>query len=444
MTMASPLMGRLGRLSGSSFVRAVATLSTGQLIAAALPLLAAPVLGRLYLPAEYGVLATYMAIASILGPISTLQLQNGIIAERSERRAEDIVRVCRWTAVPVAVGAALLAMALHQGTAGVDGYERGRGWLLLLPVSALLAAAVMPIAALANRRRRYADIAQIQVTVAIVTVAASISLGWLGWGVHGLLASYFLGQAMMLGLHLRLGGELMERQGRLSRRRAAAIVARHKGFALYTLPAEMVGNVNLQLPVLALSGLGAAATLGAYSRARQLIAAPLQLIGGSIAQVFRQRAAEQYHATGSCRRIFAQTFVMLAGAGLVPTLLLMALAPDIFRIVLGPNWTEAGELARVLAPMLYLGFVCSPLSTVFYIAGRQREDLVLSISALALLGGVIVPVLVTRSEPVVIVVGYSIAYAIVYIIYLVRSWKHACIPLPSTGRNGSESAGGAE
>src|SRR5262249_37863538 len=58
---------------GSGAVRAVATLSAGQFVAAAIPFLAAPVLGRLYLPADYGVLATYMAIANILGAMSTLQ-----------------------------------------------------------------------------------------------------------------------------------------------------------------------------------------------------------------------------------------------------------------------------------------------------------------------------------------------------------------------------------
>jgi O-antigen/teichoic acid export membrane protein len=70
-------------LAGSSYAKAVATLSTGQFLAAAIPMLAAPIQGRLYVPSDYGVLATYMAIANVMSVLSTLQLAQGVTTERS-------------------------------------------------------------------------------------------------------------------------------------------------------------------------------------------------------------------------------------------------------------------------------------------------------------------------------------------------------------------------
>ena len=413
----------LGRVTGSTYLRAVTVLSTGQFIAAALPMMAAPVLGRLYMPSEYGVLATYMALASIIGGMSTLQLEGAIITERSERRAVALVGVCRRIAAGVAFVAAIVALSIYLGADTHVAYREARGWLLLLPATVLVAGANAAVAALANRRKRYADIARIPLSAAALTVSASILLGWLGCGVHGLFTSYFLGQALALVLYLRMLRVMVERMPALGWRRAAALVTRHRGFVLYTLPSEVVGNVSLQLPVLVLSGLGATTMLGSFSRARQLIVVPLQLIGSSIGQVFRQRAAEEYHATGSCRRIWMKTFVALAALGFPPTLLLMVFAPDIIRIVLGPNWTEAGEVARKLAPMLYLGFVSAPLANVFYIRGRQREDLFLNIAGLGLLTGLVA--LGGRSAPGAVVIAYAIGYSLIYIVYLARSWIHA-------------------
>jgi O-antigen/teichoic acid export membrane protein len=50
----------------SGFMRSMATLMGGNAVATAVPILAAPVLGRLYEPADYGALAQYMAPAAIL------------------------------------------------------------------------------------------------------------------------------------------------------------------------------------------------------------------------------------------------------------------------------------------------------------------------------------------------------------------------------------------
>ncbi|MCG5029659.1 hypothetical protein L0M97_13755, partial [[Ruminococcus] torques] len=76
---------------------------------------------------------------------------------------------------------------------------------------------------------------------------------------------------------------------------------RHRRFAFFTLPSEFIGSFSQGLPVFALSWIGQTTMLGAFNRARQLVLLPFNLLGQSIAQVFRQRAAAQYHATGSCR-----------------------------------------------------------------------------------------------------------------------------------------------
>lgn len=426
MTPAATIAGRIGQLAGSSYVRAVAVLSTGQFIAAAIPLVAAPVLGRLYLPADYGLLATYMAVGQVLGVVSTLQLQHGILAEHSDRRAEELVVVCRWTALGVAVVAALVGVTAYALMAHHEVYAQGRGWMLLLPATTWGAGVTASVAALANRRRRYGAMAHIPVTMVAVTVATSIALGLLGWGVHGLFTSYLLGQAvsvcsyMMLERTMRVGGA-----GQPCKRRLLAVARRHRGFATYTLPSEMIGTVNLQMPVFALSAMGALPLLGAFTRARQLVGAPLMLLGSSIATVFRQRAAEQYRATGSCRPIYAKTFAALTVLGLPPTIVLMIIAPDFFEWFLGANWREAGEVARALAPMLFLRFVCSPLSSIFYFLSRQREEFLLNISSVAVLASSIGFALMTANQPIAIVFAYTGSYAVIYCAYMLRGWSLA-------------------
>lgn len=423
MMASMSLAGRYRRVVGSSFVRAVATLSTGQFIAAGIPILAAPVLGRLYLPADYGVLGVYMAIANVLAVISTFQLQQAIIAERFDRRAVALIQLCIWVSVPVALVAALVGGLLVWWMSDHPAYNDARLWVLMLPVSVMAAAAVQAIAVLANRRRKYGAVARIQVYVATMTVLVSIGLGLLGWGVDGLFAGYFGGQAVALVMQLWLYRNMVGKVPRLGSGTAVALIRRHRAFPTYSLPSELLLTVNLQMPVFALTSLGATSLLGSFVRARQLISMPLTLLGGSITQVFQQRAAEQYRETGSCRRLYEQTFLALIGIGLLPTALLVIFAPELFRIFLGPNWGEAGEITRILAPMLLLRLGCSPLTRVFSFTGHQKLAFRLSVaSGIACAVGVIGPVIMGWSA-IYSVVGFSVTYSFVYLAYLVIGWR---------------------
>ena len=69
----------LSRIRASHFVRSAATLAGGSSVAMALPIIAAPVLGRLYMPSDYGALAQYMAVATLLSVVATLQFQHAMI-----------------------------------------------------------------------------------------------------------------------------------------------------------------------------------------------------------------------------------------------------------------------------------------------------------------------------------------------------------------------------
>ena len=346
MSAVSTVAARLGQLSGSTYLRTIAVLSSGQMLAAFLPLGAAPILGRLYVPSDYGALAAYMALAGLFGAVSTLQLQQGIIAERSETRARELVLVATLVAGAAALIAALTALAIFVGVAGSETYGDVRAWVLVLPATVLSTGVCAAIAALANRRAAYGALARIPVIGAVATVTTSILFGVMGFGANGLFTSYFLGQAVTLAVHLHVYRVIEPQRPQLRIKRLIAVGWRHRDFVRYTLPSQFLSVISLDMPVYALTATDSIGLLGAFNRARTLVLMPLTLIGGAVAQVFYQRAAEDHRRTGSCRDLYVRTGIALFLAGLPPLAFMMLFAPDLFRLVLGPNW---GRPARSLA-----------------------------------------------------------------------------------------------
>ena len=111
--------------------------------------------------------------------------------------------------------------------------------------------------------------------------------------------------------------------------------------------------------------------------------------------------------------------------GLLPTILLAVWAPNIFEIFLGPNWRDAGEIARVLAPMLLLRFICNPVSSIYYVVGAQREDAFLTILMTFVTAILLIYFYVIYKTPLAIVIAYSIGESLNYAIYIIRSYSYA-------------------
>ena len=415
------MRGLASRLKGGArtpFFRAVAMLSGGQTIAIMVPIFTAPILGRLYGPVDYGPLTQYMAVAAILSVLACFQFQHAIITEASERNAGAVAWLCMLSALLVgglvAIACALLWQPLLQESAA------GR-WFLLLPLTVLGAGIVAAGSFLSNRHSHYRWIAAIQVGQVIATVTLSIALGISSWGADGLLAAYFLGQLLQVSAY---SVQLWRLRGSLripSPSRLHVLARRHWKFAVFTTPSEFAGQVNMQAPIFALSALREEAALGAFARAQQLVSLPVTILAGSVSQVFRRDAAQLYNQTGSCRALAIRTAGGLFAVGIIPCIIAMVIAPWLFEVYLGPSWREAGNIARLLAPMLLLRLVVAPVTTVFYIAGRQREDFALTIGSSVFMLAMVYASNIIYHDASSTILAYSISFSLTYIIYLIRT-----------------------
>jgi O-antigen/teichoic acid export membrane protein len=106
---------------------------------------------------------------------------------------------------------------------------------------------------------------------------------------------------------------------------------------------------------------------------------PMTIIGNSIGEVYRVRAAEHFQQYGECRTIFLHHVRLLALAGVVPCFILFFWGPTLFTFVFGPQWREAGEMATLLSFVLWFQLVSSPLSYTITFNQSQYLDLYLQI-----------------------------------------------------------------
>jgi O-antigen/teichoic acid export membrane protein len=147
--------------------------------------------------------------------------------------------------------------------------------------------------------------------------------------------------------------------------------------------------------------------------------APVSLLAASVLEVFKRQSVQEFESVGHCSHAYRYTFKVLLLLGLGPSLLLFAFSPTLFAWVFGESWRPAGELAQILAPLYFLNFIASPLSYVFFVAGKQKIDLVWQVALFVMTISVFVAPGTLHEN----VLWYTIGYSALYLVYLHLSWQ---------------------
>jgi O-antigen/teichoic acid export membrane protein len=160
-------------------------LSSGQVLAAIIPFLAGPLLGRIYAPTDYGLLASYTAFVNISASVVTFNYHYGVLTEKFDLNAHRLAFISLSSTVGVA------AVMIHVGICIylVDPFETTTSsqaeWILLLPVSTLVVGASLFAMAAANRAHNYKVIALMlflaATTGALSSLVLSLYRSWRRW-----------------------------------------------------------------------------------------------------------------------------------------------------------------------------------------------------------------------------------------------------------------------
>lgn len=361
-------------IPSGSFSKNVLTLFTGSAVAQAIPILATPVLTRIFTPDDFGVLAVYIALVSFFAIISSGRYELAIMLPREKKDAGVIVKLSLVIAITVSVISLFIILFSGEYIAVWFKNELILKWIWLIPVSVFLTSIYQIMNYWNTRQKEFKTMAQARVTQSIGNVGTNVGLGYSIQGAFGLIAGQVIGQflaAFLLVIKTPINEWKLIMRAKSDELKKQAIL--YKDFPLLNSSQVFVDMLQNTGVIWAISNFFSAGVLGFYSFTFRILKAPLGLIGSSTAQVFYQVASEKYANGEDIVKLVSKTlkhFTLLA----VPVFsIIMIFGPEIFAFVFGENWREAGEYAQILSPWLFMNFLISSVSHVPLIVNRQKQ-----------------------------------------------------------------------
>lgn len=102
---------------------------------------------------------------------------------------------------------------------------------------------------------------------------------------------------------------------------------------------------------------------------------PARLIGGSVRQVYYQRASKLFSENKSIKQLLKKTTIGLAKVSIIPYLILGILGRIIFTFIFGSEWFTSGIYAQILIIFIFILTINPPAVMTIQVLGMQKFHL---------------------------------------------------------------------
>jgi O-antigen/teichoic acid export membrane protein len=395
----------------TTFARGVSVLVGGTASGQILLVIAGPLLTRLYGPEDFGTVAVYGSLVSLIGVISCMRYELAIPISKSDQEAANVALLSLCLVVGTSILTCIFVFFLGESVTAALSTPMLVSYLWLLPLGVLFWGACSVFSYWNIRKKNFTSIATSGVHQTIATLAVQLTAFKLG-GI-GLVLGQMAGNAASATNLARPALKTSEFRS-CSAIGIRATITRYKRFPIYSTWEGFINSVSHQLAPLGFAALFNVSVVGLYALAYRIITIPMSLIGTAIGQVLFSTAAANRDRDQVCV-LFENLCGKLAQFCLPPMVLLILVAPDLFEFVFGATWRKAGVFAQWMVPWIYFQFISSPLSPIFAVLEEQKQGLLwqlllVSLRSIAIaLGGI-------AGSIDQAVIYFSIASAIAYLI----------------------------
>lgn len=414
------------RFKGSEFIKNSFILTFGTLIAQILPLIFYPILGRIYSPSEFGVLATITAITPILTILASGMYEGAILVAKSKVEAANIIGLIITRSILVLGIFSVLFAAYSKEISEIIKDPNIDKWLFVSPIAAF---AMVVYSCFNEWCVTYKYFFSLSINKIINTSSIAIGktlFGFFNLFGNGLVMGDLFGKSIS-GLTCIYGAFKFDRDYFfiIRFRKFRKLAKKYINFPKFLMTDQILNNIGGSLHIFFIGAYFDNSELGYVSMSMTLLTVPVTVISSAIKDVFRQKASREFIETGNCRSLFLKILKPLIIFTLIFFTILYFFLPNIFVIALGNQWAKSGLYSQILIPMFISNFISMSLGGVLIISNKIKVSLYWQLytivtSSIAFLIGIYL-----YDDIEITIFLFMIARTISYILYGVLSYYYA-------------------
>ena len=345
----------------------ITKLVSGTVLAQIIPILAIPILTRIYAPDAFGILSIFIALAGIIGISSSLRYEIAIPQAKDDANAKIIFNLCLMIIVSIAIISFLITLLANDHLYDAFNIDKSFsfGLFYLIGFCILFSGYIQLAISKAVRFSEFTTIAIGKISISTSYIFFQLIFGLIAMPL-GLIFGYVIGQLVGAVYFFKksISWTLFkfEKENFLQMR---ANAKEYKNLPIYSAPSSMVDNFSSQLPLLVVAASYDLVTVGLLGIAYRVTGIPISMVSLSISQIiFQKIASDEGRKPGYIKKILKQSILGLLLIIIPFALVIFFSGSALFAIVFGEEWGLAGTYAGIIVIGLVFQFIASPNSVV--------------------------------------------------------------------------------
>ena len=363
----------------SEFSRNVLMLMTGTTIAQAIPIAISPILTRIYTPEDFGVFALYIGVVSLFVVVASARYEMALMLPEKDEGAINLFALGMIILFITTTILSIITIIFHDLLLNVLDNKEISPWIYFMPISVFFVGLFNLLSYYNNRMKLYRDIAQATIMKSIVLAMVQLIVGFLKQGATGLVGGQIISS---LFSNIQLGKNILKDKELLlniRKKNMISLAIKYKDFPKYQAPHAMLNTFSSQIPVYIFTPFFGLTVVGLYALSTRIVFAPLMILAGASAKVYNQKVTEVYNNKGDAYGFTVRLLKSLIKKIIVPFVLLVIFAPNIFAFIFGEAWRDAGVYTQILSPWLLMVFVVATISFIPSLLNMQKRAFMLEI-----------------------------------------------------------------
>lgn len=362
----------------NEFNKNVLILSGGTVIAQILPIIVSPILSRIYSPSDFGVLALFISITSIISVIANGRYELAIMLPEKDEDAINVAAVGFIFNIFASIIFLIVIILFKKPLLILLKAESLSFWIYFTPLTVFLIGLFTILNYTNNRFKLYKDISKATIFKGIIVSTIQLIMGFLKAGASGLISGQIISQAVAntkLFFNIKNTGLLKE----IKKEKIKEVAKKYSNFPKYNLFQSLFDSLQNNLIIILFSSFYGIEIVGNYSFSLRILSIPSAFIGYSLYQVFFQKITYLHNKKEILHNYIFKFILNLSLLSLPIFLFFYFFSIRLFPIIFGNNWINAGYYLKSMVPWVFFQFIVSPISALPVILDKQKSLLFLSI-----------------------------------------------------------------
>ena len=352
-------------------------MAVAPLITQFLSFLIVPIVARYYSPEYFGEASVFGAILMPFAVFANLGYGSAIVSADSKKDASNLLALNLILTLFICLISLLILSCLNSLALGNFNFVNKYFWFF--PLSIIIHGFYISFRSFNIRLDRFSFISISQIGRFISSNSIILIAAFSGYA-----SAFFLvfsdvsgGVASVSLLNINLWKKIkniIKRDVNLKSIKKTAF--KYIKFPKFLLINDVISRISEQLPIYILAIYFTQTTIGLYALGSRLLTMPLNLFGGAIGDVFFQKAAQNKEGISY---LLEKVFNYLVLFSFSIFLFLGIFGEDIFIVLLGESWSEAGVYAQILSFYLFSKFITLPSSYLMIVYEKQEYSLYFNI-----------------------------------------------------------------